>query len=125
MYSAHQQLEKAGLFFIGGELVRGVKIDDFRKDLQKKLLSYCETEITPRNIQKIKNNYLVDLYGGLDTNAGLAQFLGDRQLLFGDWRVYKNELELYEKVSVEDVKSMCLETFGKESVFVSVWNQHK
>lgn len=125
MYAAHQQLEKAGLFFIGGELVRGVKIDDFRKDLQKKLLSYCETEITPRNIQKIKNNYLVDLYGGLDTNAGLAQFLGDRQLLFGDWRMYKKELELYEKVSVEDVKSMCLETFGKESVFVSVWNQHK
>ncbi|MCM2351536.1 MAG: insulinase family protein [Bacteriovoracaceae bacterium] len=125
MYAAHQQLEKAGLFFIGGELVRGVKIDDFRKDLQKKLLSYCETEITPRNIQKIKNNYLVDLYGGLDTNAGLAQFLGDRQLLFGDWRMYKKELELYEKVSVEEVKSMCLETFGKESVFVSVWNQHK
>lgn len=125
MYAAHQQLEKAGLFFIGGELVRGVKLDDFRKDLKKKLLNYCETEITPRNIQKIKNNYLVDLYSGLDTNAGLAQFLGDRQLLFGDWKVYKQELNLYEKVTVEDVKAMCVETFNKESVFVSVWNQHK
>jgi zinc protease len=125
MYAAHQQLEKAGFFFIGGELVRGIKLDDFRNNLQSKLKSYCETEITARNIQKIKNNYLVDLYSGLDTNAGLAQFLGDRQLLMGDWRFYKNELEHYEKVSVEDVKALCLETFSKPSVFVSVWDQHK
>lgn len=118
-------MEKAGFFFIGGELLRGIKLEDFRKDLSKKLKNYCETEITSRNIQKIKNNYLVDLYGGLDTNAGLAQFLGDRQMLFGDWKYYKRELELYEKVSVEDVKAVCFETFSKNNVFVSVWDQHK
>jgi zinc protease len=125
MYAAHQQLEKAGFFFVGGELVRGIKLEDFKKDLQKKLVGYCETEITPRNIQKIKNNYLVDLYGGLDTNAGLAQFLGDRQILMNDWRFYKTELELYEKVTVDEVKALCHETFAKNSMFVSVWNQHK
>lgn len=125
LYAAHQQLEKAGFFFIGGELLRGIKLEDFRKDLSQKLKKYCETEITSRNIQKIKNNYLVDLYGGLDTNAGLAQFLGDRQMLFGDWKYYKRELELYEKVSVEDVKAVCIETFAKNNVFVSVWDQHK
>ena len=125
MYAAHQQLEKSGFFFVGGELVKGVKLDEFRKNLQTKLQSFCETEITSRNIQKIKNNYLVDLYGGLDTNAGLASFLGDRQELMGDWRFYKKELELYEEVKVEDVKSACLEVFAKPSVFVSVWNQNK
>ncbi len=125
IYAAHQQHEKNGYFFIGGELVRGVKIEEFRKDLLSKLQKYCQTEITSRNIQKIKNNYLVDLYSGLDTNAGLAQFLGDRQMLLGDWRFYKTELELYEKVSVDDVKSVCRETFSKNSTFVSVWNQHK
>jgi zinc protease len=125
MYAAHQQLEKNGFFFVGGELVRGIKLEEFRKDLSKKLVTYCESEITPRNIQKIKNNYLVDLYGGLDTNAGLAQFLGDRQMLFGDWKHYKKELELYEKVTVQDVKDLCKETFSKNGVFVSVWNQHK
>ncbi|WP_408099128.1 M16 family metallopeptidase [Peredibacter sp. HCB2-198] len=125
MYAAHQQLEKAGFFFIGGELVRGVKLEEFRADLQKKLHGFCETEVTPRSIQKIKNNYLVDLYAGLDTNAGLAGFLGDRQQLLGDWRFYKEELRNYEKVTVEDVKSACHETFAKKNVFVSVWNQHK
>jgi zinc protease len=125
MYAAHQQLEKAGFFFIGGELVRGIDIEGFRADVSKKLRAWCDSEVTPRNIQKIKNNYLVDLYGGLDTNAGLAQFLGDRQMLFGDWRHYKNELELYEKVTVNDVKVLCQETFAKNPTFVSVWNQHK
>ena len=125
MYAAHQQLEKNGFFFIGGELVRGVKLDDFRKDLEGKLDKYCDSEITENNIQKIKNNYLVDLYSGLDTNAGLAHFLGDRQMLFGDWKHYKEELRQYEKVTVKDVKSICHETFSKNGVFVSVWNQHK
>ncbi len=125
MYAAHQQLEKAGFFFIGGELVRGVTLDGFRADVSRKLTAWCDSEVTARNIQKIKNNYLVDLYGGLDTNAGLAQFLGDRQMLFGNWRHYKTELELYEKVTVDDVKNLCRETFSKNPTFVSVWSQHK
>jgi zinc protease len=125
MYAAHQSLEKAGFFFIGGELVRGIKLEDFREDLLKKIKGFCESEITERNIQKIKNNYLVDLYSGLDTNAGLAQFLGERQLLFGDWRFYKKELSMYEEVSVKDVKAACHEIFSEPSVFVSVWNMHK
>jgi zinc protease len=125
MYVAHQQLEKSGFLFISGELVRGIKLKEFQRDLESKLKKYCETEVTERNIQKIKNNYLIDLYSGLDTNAGLAQFLGDRQLLFGDWKYYKKELENYEKVSISDVKNLCHETFVKKSVFVSVWDQNK
>ncbi len=125
MYAAHQSLEKSGFFFVGGELVKGIKLEDFRLDLQKKLMGYCQTEITERSIQKIKNNYLVDLYSGLDTNAGLAQFLGERQLLFGDWRFYKKELTLYEKVTVSDVRKECMDVFSRPSIFVSVWDQHK
>lgn len=125
IYAAHNQLEKSGFFFIGGELVRGIKLEDFRKSLRAKLASFCESEISERNIQKIKNNYLVDLYAGLDSNAGLAQFLGERQLLFGDWRKYKQELELYEKVTVADVKAACHDVFKRKNVFVSVWDKHK
>lgn len=125
MYAAHQSLEKSGFFFIGGELVRGVKLNEFREDLLKRLGGFCDSEITARNIQKVKNNYLNDLYAGLDTNAGLGSFLGERQLIFGDWRFYKEELGMYEKVTVEDVKTACKEAFAKPNVFVSVWNMHK
>jgi zinc protease len=125
MYASHQSLEKSGFMFVGGELVRGVKLPEFRKNLMASLKGFCESEITDRNIQKVKNNYLTDLYRGLDTNAGLAQFLGDRQLHFNDWRFYKQELDMYEKVTVADVKSVCHEVFVKPSVFVSVWNMHK
>ena len=125
MYAAHQSLEKSGFFFVGGELLKGIKLDDFRKDLKSKLLGFCQSEITERNIQKIKNNYLVDLYGGLDTNAGLAQFLGERQLLYNDWRFYKQELNLYEQVTVDAVKKECQSVFSGPSVFVSVWEDHK
>jgi zinc protease len=125
MYAAHQSLEKSGFFFVGGELVHGVKLDAFRDDLLKNLNDFCETEINERSIQKVKNNYLTGLYGGLDTNAGLASFLGERQLVFNDWRFYKQELDMYEQVTVADVKKECQEVFMKPSVFVSVWNMHK
>ncbi len=125
MYAAHQSLEKSGFFFIGGELVKGVKIAEFRSGLLGRLKSFCESEVTERNIQKVKNNYLTGFYAGLDTNAGLASFLGERQLLFGSWEFYKEELNMYEKVNVQDVKEVCFETLAKPSVFVSVWNMHK
>jgi zinc protease len=125
IYAANQSLEKSGFFYFAGDLVKGVKIAEFRKDLQQKVKGFCQTEVTERNIQKIKNNYLIDLYRGLDTNAGLAQFLGDRQLLFGDWRFYKQELNMYEKVTTEDVKIACEEIFNQPSIFVSVWEKHK
>jgi len=125
MYAAHQSLEKSGFFFVGGELVRGVKLTDFRKDLLKRLVGFCDSEVTNRTIQKVKNNYLTGLYGGLDTNAGLASFLGERQIVFGNWSFYKEELDMYERVTVEDVKKICHEVFAKPSVFVTVWNMHK
>jgi zinc protease len=125
MYAAHNQLEKSGFFFVGGELVKGIKLNEFKDRLLKKLKLFCQTEITEKNIQKIKNNYLVDLYSGLDSNAGLAQFLGERQLLFGDWKSYKTELESYERVTVAQVKASCEEVFARNSLFVSVWNKNK
>ncbi len=125
MYAAHQSLEKDGFFFIGGELVKGIKLDEFRADVMKKLAGFCSTEITERTIQKVKNNYLSDLYGSLDSNAGLAGFLGERQLILGDWKFYKNEFDMYEQVKVDDVKAACMDVFARPSVFVSVWNMHK
>jgi zinc protease len=125
IYAANQSLEKSGFFYIAGDLVKGVKIPELRSDLEKRVAGYCGTEITERSIQKIKNNYLVDLYAGLDTNAGLAQFLGERQLLFGDWKFYKEEFAMYEKVTVADVRSACEEIFKQPSVFISVWEKHK
>lgn len=125
IYAAHQSLEKSGFFFIGGELVKGVKLKEFRESLKKSMQSFCERDITPTNLQKVKNNYLSSLYSGLDTNAGLASFLGERHSIFGDWKFYKEELDLYESVTLDDVKNSCLELISKPTVFVTVWNENK
>lgn len=125
VYSSHYQLEKNGLFFIGGEVLKEVNLESFRKDLQQNLLGFCDSVITLKNLQKVKNNYLIDLYSGLESNNGLAHFLGLRQVFYNDWRFYKKELEIYEQLTMKDIKEVCQETFTKKSVFVSVWNQNK
>jgi len=125
LYASHQSLEKSGFFYFGGDLLQGISVKEFENYLKNKLKNYCETEITSKNIAKVKNNYLLSLYSSLESNAGLAQFLGDRELLFGDWAFYKDELKAYEAVSVDQVRKSCLDLFNKPGIFVSVWEKHK
>jgi zinc protease len=124
IYGGNYSLERAGYFYVGGDLVKGVKVESFVSSLERKLKGYCETEVTEKNVQKVKNNYLHGLYSSLDSNAGLAQFLGERELLYGDWKYYQEELRNYEKVTIQEIINECKNIFNRPSVFVSVWEKN-
>lgn len=125
IYAGNYTLEKSGVFFIGGELMKGVKPSEFKTTVQKDLSIACEKEIDERAIMKVKNNYLIDMYKGLDTNAGLASFLGERHTFYGDYRAYKKELETYAGITVADVKAVCHELVKEPSLFITVWEKNK
>lgn len=125
IYAGNYTLEKSGVFFLGGELMKGVKPEEFKTTVQKDLAIACESEINERAISKVKNNYLIDVYKGLDTNAGLAAFLGERDAFYGDYRAYKKELEIYSSLGVEDVKAVCHELVKEPSLFITVWDKNK
>lgn len=125
IYAGNYTLEKSGVFFIGGELMKGVKPSEFKTTVQKDLAIACEEEIDERAIMKVKNNYLIDVYKGLDTNAGLASFLGERHTFYGDYRAYKKELETYAAITVNDVKTVCHELMKEPSLFITVWDKNK
>ncbi len=125
IYAANYTLEKAGMFMVGGELVRGVDPLKFKKDLLKELSSSCMTAITENNIQKVKNQYEAGLFRQLDTSGGLAQFIGDRQSLYGDWAYYRKELQIYRGLTVKDVQGACERMFAQPGhVWVTVWEKN-
>ncbi len=125
IYAGNYTLEKSGVFFLGGELVKGVKLAEFKKTVQSELALACESEITEHAIMKVKNNYLLDVYKGLDTNAGLASFLGERHTFYGDYKAYKEELAIYAAIGVGDVKAVCQELVKEPSLFITVWEKNK
>lgn len=125
IYAGNYTLEKSGVFFIGGELMKGVKLSEFKTLLMKELQNACDKEITERAILKVKNNYLIDVYKGLDSNAGLAAFLGEKHTFYGDYNAYKKELEIYGSLGVEEVKAVCNELLKEPSLFITVWEKNK
>ncbi len=123
---SNYNLQKNGVFFIGGELRSRTNLDKFRRTLQRETKSVCSKGIDDRGVQKTKNQFLVSYYGSVQDNAGVASFIGSTEKYYGDYKYYEKELEIYDSITTEEVIKVCNEVFsGNQQVFVSVWDRHK
>jgi zinc protease len=125
VYAANYTLQDSGVFFISGQLLKGKSLKNSKNVLTKKVQVGCYEAINERSVQKVKNQYLVQMLTGLDTNAGVARFLGDREIFYGDYNFYKKEYSIYNSVSVQELQQACEKYLKKEnSIFLSIWNKH-
>ena len=126
VYAANYTLQDSGVFFVSGQLLKDQSIKNTKEVLIKKIRSGCFDAIDERSVQKVKNQYLVQMLSGLDTNAGVAKFIGDREVFYNDYNFYKKEYAIYNSVSVEELKQACEKYLKKDnSIFLSIWNQHQ
>lgn len=126
IYASNYTLSDSGVFFIGGQLLKNKSIKETRKSLYKDLKQACSEAITPRSLQKVKNQYLVSMISGLDTNEGIARFIGDREFYYGDYIYYKKEIENYNAVTVDMLKTACQKYLtAANSHYITIWNYAK
>jgi len=119
-------MQKSGVFFISGELAGRSRLSKVRKILIKETKRICDKAIDDRAVQKTKNQFLVQYYAEIQSNSGVARFIGSTEKYYGDYKHYQKELEIYESITTDEVKKVCREIFkNNEQVFVSVWNKHK
>jgi len=119
-------LKNNGVFFISGEVLKGVNLNKFKKKMSRDLMKACKNAISERSVQKTKNQYMVGMFQDVQTNAGIASFIGTRENYFGDYNFYKKEIDIYNGITADEVTEACESVFrGNESIFVSVWNKHK
>ncbi|MGB0452206.1 MAG: M16 family metallopeptidase [Bacteriovoracaceae bacterium] len=119
------RLKHNGMFMIYGQLLGGKSLKSLKNNLSKDLIKSCDTAINERSLQKAKNQYLVDYYKGIQTNNGMASFLGLRENFFGSYDFYKKEIEIYNNLTVEQIRSACKDLFkDKKSIFASSWFKH-
>lgn len=125
VYASNYNLKFSGVFFIGGELLGGKSLKLFEKGIRKSMFSACESAVTERSIQKTKNQYLLDYYHALETNAGMAQFVGLREVTFKDYENYKKELKIYSNITTEEVLQACKQVFAsKDNMFLTIWRKN-
>jgi zinc protease len=114
-----------GVFFVAGELLERTNLAQFRRNLINEGKTMCEKAIDERALQKTRNQYMVGYYRDLQTNSGIASFLGMQELFFGNYENYKVALAAYQAVTLEDVQTMCRDLFTTDNhLFLSVWDKH-
>ena len=123
---SNYNLKNSGVFFIKGDLLPGTSLSKVKKLLKRDVKKYCRDDVlTIRELQKTRNNYLVDYYSSISSNSGLASFLGMREAFFGNYEHYKKELREYSSISLEEIKAECKKIFkpGNE-ILLHVWNKN-
>lgn len=117
-------LKYNGVFFLNGELLKGVSLKRFKANFKRDIKKVCDKALDNRNLQKTKNQYMLGFYNSIKTNAGVASFLGTRENFFGDYSYYKKEIDIYKSIKLDELTEVCQEVFNDESVFISLWNKH-
>ena len=115
------------MFSISGSVLPSVDLDDFKNRLVADILQVCDNKeaITERMLQKIKNQLTVSSYSSFKTNADIASSLAFNESQYGDYLYYKNALESFDKITLDEVRNVCKETFKKDAhIFLSLWDQH-
>lgn len=125
VYAANYTMQESGVFFIGGQLIKPQNLNWMRKDLFKKIKKVCKGDFSEQAVQKIKNQYLVHMISGLETNSGVAKFLGNREVYYKDYNFYKKEMDIYNSVTKSELVTACNKYLKRnKSLFLSIWHKH-
>ena len=76
--------------------------------------------ISERELQKIKNQKLMEFYGQVETINGKSNNIGTYEVFFGDYKKMFDAPKNYNKVNVADVQQVAKKYFTKSNRTVGV-----
>jgi zinc protease len=94
------------LFNISAVAARGVSTDAVEKAIYDELDRIKNNGVDEQELQKIKNQKLMQFYRGMETINGKASLLGRYSLFFGDYARLFDAPDYYSKVTSDDLKRM-------------------
>jgi predicted Zn-dependent peptidase len=113
----------AGLLNIEGKLVKGVKMEDAEKAIEKELEKLKNEKITEDELQKVKNKTESMMAFEDMSVMNRATSLAHYELL-GDASLMNTELDRYNKVTVEEIQQLSNEIF-REKNSSTLWYSSK
>ncbi|KAA0991669.1 M16 family metallopeptidase [Dyadobacter aurulentus] len=81
-----------------------VTAPDLEKAIDNQINRVIKDGVKEEELQKVKNQKLMEFYRTLETINGKANSLGSYDVFFGDYKKMFEAPELYKKVTVEDIK---------------------
>ena len=118
-------LRHAGVFYLSGELMENITIQNAEKQLKLDLKNFCAEALDSRTLQKTKNQIMSQAYQQMKTNAGMASTIMMNERVYGDYEYGSKEMEIYNSVTESEVKKECIAIFNNsDSIFISTWDKY-
>jgi predicted Zn-dependent peptidase len=108
------------LFGIYAATNKGKNVEDLEKALYEELEKVKKDGITVAELQKVKNQKLIEFYNQVETINGKSNNIGTYEVFFGDYRKMFDAPAAYNKVTVDDIKRVANEYIKKSSRTVGV-----
>ncbi len=108
------------LFYFYTSANNDVNETDLENAIYEELDKIKTQGITEKELQKIKNQKLIEFYNQIETINGKSNNIGAYELFFGDYKKMFQAPENFDKVTVEDVKSVANKYFTKSNRTVGV-----
>lgn len=120
VFTGYDETFDPNLFQFYAVTAKGVKETDLENAVYDEIEKVKKEGISTTELQKIKNQKLMEFYNKIETINGKANNVGTYELFFGDYKKMFNAPAEYEKVSIEDVKRVANEYFKKSNRTVGV-----
>jgi predicted Zn-dependent peptidase len=81
-----------------------VKIENLEAAIYREIDKIVKEGVNQQELQKVKNNKLVNFYRRMSTINGKANSIGTYEIYFGSYKKLFNAPMEYKKVTAEDIK---------------------
>lgn len=102
------------LFSVNAVTGKGVNVTDLEKAIYEEIEKIKKEGIKPAELQKVKNQKLIEFYNQIETINGKSNNIGTYEVFFGDYRKMFDAPQAYEKVTVDDIRRVA-DTYFKKS----------
>ncbi len=96
------------LFIVSANPAEGVRLERLRDAVQDVLDRLKRDTISEAELQAAIKRVNVNLIDALDSNSGLAGFLGKSELFWDDWRKVLTMFDMLRETSAEDLRRLAL-----------------
>ncbi|MEO6070285.1 MAG: pitrilysin family protein [Chitinophagaceae bacterium] len=108
------------LFQIFAVTNKGKETEDVEKAIYLELEKIKKDGITDNELQKVKNQKLIEFYNQVETINGKSNNLGNYEVFFGDYHKMFDAPEAYNKVTAADIKRVANEYLKKSNRTVGI-----
>ena len=118
--TSYRESFNPNLFYVYSSANKDVNEIDLENAIYAELEKIKISGITEKELQKIKNQKLMEFYGQIETINGKSNNIGTYELFFGDYRKMFEAPEYFNNVTIEDVQNVAKKYFIKSNRTVGV-----